>query len=113
MLLIAFLKSQNDSVERVDYTSDTWLVKPEGSFVRFSEDRSYSISFTIDGLENRPIEQGNYTLEGSLFTFISTKRVLPVKQESADFTRWSVYQAENFDKLFRKMNVLSGDLLGV
>ena len=64
--------SGNDGITVEDLTG-TWLVKPEGSYVQFNTDGTYSIAFSIEGLVDSSVEEGQYTLEGTLFTFISSE----------------------------------------
>ncbi len=62
----------NDEIT-VDDLIGIWLVKPEGSYVQFNTDGTYSIAFTVEGLDDEiAVEEGQYTLEGTLFTFISS-----------------------------------------
>ena len=53
-----------------DYVVGTWQTD-EPSYVQFNEDGSYSIAFSIEGLEDAPVEEGEFTLEGTLLTLIS------------------------------------------
>ena len=61
----------NDGIT-VEELTGTWRVKEEGSYAQFNADGTYSIAWTIEGLEDSPVEQGQYTLDGTLFTFISS-----------------------------------------
>lgn len=63
----------NTTFERVLITAadfvGTWKVD-EPSYARFNEDGTYELSLTLDGLDE-PIEQGRFTVDGNVFTFIS------------------------------------------
>ena len=61
----------NDGISIEDLTG-TWRVKEEGSYAEFNADGTYSIAWTIEGLENSPVEEGLYTIEGTLLTLISS-----------------------------------------
>ena len=50
-----------------------WRVVEEGSFVQLKEDGSYRIAWDTEDIENTTVEQGQFTLERTLFTFISNK----------------------------------------
>ncbi len=63
---------EGDSDITVDELVGTWITD-EPAYVQFNGDGTYSISFTIEGLANSPVEQGEYTLEGTLFTLISSE----------------------------------------
>ena len=69
-----------------------WRVMPEGSYVQFKSDGTYSIGWSIDGLESAPVEQGRYTLEGTLFTFISSEESLACSAGARGF-----YEMERSD----------------
>ena len=70
VLVVVVAACGGDSEITVEDLVGTWLTD-EPSYVEFKEDGSYSIAFSIEGLEDSPIELGQFTLEGSLFTFIS------------------------------------------
>ena len=53
-----------------DYLVGTWRTG-EPAFVQFAGDGTYRIAFTQEGLDNSPVERGEFTLDGTLFTFIS------------------------------------------
>ena len=54
----------------------TWRAIEPGSHVQFKADGTYRIGFSIEGIIDSPIEQGQYTLEGTLFTFMSSDESL-------------------------------------
>jgi len=49
----------------------TWRVVQVSSYLQFNADGTYRIAVNVNDLEGSTVEQGDYTLEGSLFTFIS------------------------------------------
>jgi len=55
----------------VDDVTGTWKEKLHGSYGQVNEDGTYSIAGTIEGLEERPLDLGQWTLEGTLFTYVS------------------------------------------
>ena len=46
------------------------------SFINFNEDGSYSIGRTAEELESDPVDVGQFTLEGTVFTVISSEESL-------------------------------------
>lgn len=56
----------------VDDLTGTWKAIEPGSYVRFNADGTYRIALSIENLEDSLVKQGQYTLEGTLFTFISS-----------------------------------------
>ncbi len=57
----------------VEDLTGTWRAIEPGSVVQFNEDGTYRIALSIDGLKDSPVEEGEWTLEGTLFTFISNE----------------------------------------
>ena len=51
----------------------TWRCSRCGSFLVLNEDGTYRITFSLEDVEGRTVEQGEFTLEGTLFTFISNE----------------------------------------
>ena len=53
----------------------TWRCDECRSFLQLNEDGSYRVAITlsVDRIENATVEQGQFTLEGTLFTFISNE----------------------------------------
>ncbi len=51
----------------------TWRGRATGSFLQLSEDGTYRIALSAEDIENTTVEQGQFTLEGTLFTFISNE----------------------------------------
>jgi len=56
----------------VDDVTGTWKVLTFGSYAQINEDGTYSIAGTIERLEDSPLDVGQWTLEGALFTYISS-----------------------------------------
>ena len=63
--------SGNSGITDEDVTG-TWLVLNFGSYEQIDPDGTYSIANTIEGLEAGPLDVGRWTLEGGLFTMISS-----------------------------------------
>jgi len=70
MVLVAACSGNGDIT--VDDLTGTWRAIEPGSYVQFNADGTYRIASSIDSLEDSPVEEGEYTLEGTLFTFISS-----------------------------------------
>lgn len=49
----------------------TWKAREPGSYIQFSADGTYRIAGTTENLE-RPFDQGQFTLEGTLLTYTSS-----------------------------------------
>ena len=49
----------------------TWRVIEPGSFLRLNRDGYYRIFISAEDIEGSTVEQGQFTLEETLFTFIS------------------------------------------
>lgn len=62
--------SGTDEITAKELTG-TWRAIEPGSYVNFHADGTYRIALTIDDLENAPVEEGQFTVEGTLLTFIS------------------------------------------
>ncbi len=56
----------------VEDVTGTWRNQELGSFSQVNEDGIYRIAGTIEGLEERPLDEGQWTLEGLLITYISS-----------------------------------------
>jgi hypothetical protein len=87
----------------VEEITGTWLVKPELSYARFNKDGTYTLAFTLDGLDYGLQEQGNFTLEGSIFTYISNEkgfacddgeRGIYIIEPTSDGGFWQIYQED-------------------
>ncbi len=57
----------------VDDLIGTWRGRATSSFLQLSEDGTYRIATSAEDIENTTVEQGQFTLEGTLFTFISNE----------------------------------------
>jgi len=57
----------------VEYLTGTWRAIEPGSFVQYNANGTYRIALSIEGFEISPVEEGQYTLEGAIFTFISSE----------------------------------------
>ena len=51
----------------------TWRGVESVSFLRVDEDGRYRIALSVEDIENSTVEHGRFTLEGTQFTFISSK----------------------------------------
>ncbi len=56
----------------VEDLTGTWRAIEPGSYVQFNADGTYRIALSAEDVENTTVEEGQYTLEGTLFTFISS-----------------------------------------
>ena len=56
----------------VEDVTGTWKVLTFGSAAQINEDGTYSIAGTIERLEDSPLDAGQWTLEGAIFTYISS-----------------------------------------
>ena len=56
----------------VDYLAGNWRTIQGNAYAQFNLDGTYRIARSIEGLKDSPVEEGQYTLEGTLFTFISS-----------------------------------------
>ncbi len=57
----------------VEDLTGIWRAIGLGSFLQLSEDGTYRIANSAEDIENTTVEQGQFTLEGTLFTFISNQ----------------------------------------
>jgi len=71
LMLLGAACSGNGGITEEDLTG-TWRVIDPGSFLQLSDDGTYRIALSAEDLENTTVEQGQFTLEGTLFTFISS-----------------------------------------
>lgn len=71
LILLGVACGGNDGITVQDL-SGTWKAREPGSYVQLNSDGTYRIAGTVNSLKERPMEQGLYTLEGTLFTFISS-----------------------------------------
>jgi len=71
LMMLGAACSGNGGITNEDVTG-TWSVRNIGSYVQYKEDGTYSIASTIGGLETGPIDVGQWTLEGTLITYIAS-----------------------------------------
>jgi hypothetical protein len=50
-----------------------WRILPGGSYVEFKANGTYNVAWSVNQLGVISVEEGLYTLEGTLFTFISSE----------------------------------------
>ena len=82
----------------------TWRAIEPGSYVQFNADGTYRIALSAEDVENTTVEQGQFTLEGTLFTFISSdesrncaagqRGIYEVERTGEDGMRWVLQEDE-------------------
>ena len=71
LLLLAVACSNNKGISVEDLSGSWHAIEPNG-YAQFNADGTYRLATTFEGLERRPIEQGQFTIEGTLLTYISS-----------------------------------------
>ncbi len=57
----------------VEELAGTWRAEGTIHFVQLNADGSYRIGLVADAIEDSTVDQGHFTLEGTLFTYISSE----------------------------------------